>query len=142
MRVSFVGRFLSPRLSCTSPVPVQRLPTVGVQQPAAGSPRLGGSTSLVTFGSSLTMELGRVIREAPLKKGESVWPPREWRKLKKPPTGPEKLVPYIAGAGPSSRSISDFTTDAWFNAYFMLGELLKRPVLPQGLRPAASCWRR
>ncbi|MBE1600247.1 hypothetical protein H4687_006376 [Streptomyces stelliscabiei] len=24
----------------------------------------------------------------------------------------------------------------------MLGELLKRPVLPQGLRPAASCWRR
>lgn len=88
------------------------------------------------------MELGRVIREAPLKKGESVWPPREWRKLKKPPTGPEKLVPYIAGAGPSSRSISDFTTDAWFNAYFMLGELLKRPVLPQGLRPAASCWRR
>ncbi|MDQ0585782.1 CU044_5270 family protein [Streptomyces rishiriensis] len=86
---------------------------------------------------SLTMELGRVIWEEPLKEGESVWPPREWGKLKKLPTDPEKLIPYIAHGGPSSGSIGDFTAQEWFHAYFMLGELLKWPVLPQGLRPAA-----
>ncbi|WP_326790367.1 CU044_5270 family protein [Streptomyces sp. NBC_00151] len=86
---------------------------------------------------SLTMELGRVIWEEPLKKGESVWPPREWSKLKKLPTDPEKLIPDIVDGGPSSRSMSDFTAQEWFDAYFMLGELLKWPVLPQGLRPAA-----
>jgi hypothetical protein len=86
---------------------------------------------------SLTMELGRVIWEEPLKKGESVWPPREWSKLKKLPTDPKKLIPDIVDSGPSSRSTSDFTAQDWFNAYFMLGELLKWPVLPQGLRPAA-----
>ncbi|MFE7931858.1 CU044_5270 family protein [Streptomyces sp. NPDC057456] len=86
---------------------------------------------------SLTMELGRVIWEEPLKKGESVWPPREWSKLKKLPTDPKKLIPDIAGGGPSSSSISEFTAVEWFHAYFMLGELLKWPVLPQGLRPAA-----
>ncbi|MFF3446710.1 CU044_5270 family protein [Streptomyces sp. NPDC002667] len=86
---------------------------------------------------SLTMELGRVIWEEPLKKGEGVWPPREWSKLKKLPTDPEKLIPDIVGGGRSSRSMSDFTALEWFDAYFMLGELLKWPVLPQGLRPAA-----
>lgn len=86
---------------------------------------------------SLTMELGRVIWEEPLKNGESVWPPREWSKLKKLPTDPEKLIPAIAGSGRSGGSTSDFTEQDWFDAYFMLGELLKWPVLPQGLRPAA-----
>jgi hypothetical protein len=70
---------------------------------------------------SLTMELGRVIWEEPLKKGESVWPPREWSKLKKLPTDPKKLIPDIAGGGPSSSSISDFTALEWSH----------------GLRPAA-----
>ncbi|MFF7549604.1 CU044_5270 family protein [Streptomyces canus] len=86
---------------------------------------------------SLTMELGRVIWEEPMKKGESVWPPREWSKLKKLPTDPKKLIPYIAHGGPSSRSTSDFTELEWSHAYFLLGELLKWPVLPKGLRPAA-----
>ncbi|MCX4649530.1 CU044_5270 family protein [Streptomyces sp. NBC_01446] len=86
---------------------------------------------------SLTMELGRMIWEEPLKKGEGVWPPREWSKLKKLPTDPEKLIPGIIGVGTSSKPMSDFTADDWFDAYFMLGELLKWPVLPQGLRPAA-----
>ncbi|MFD7874711.1 CU044_5270 family protein [Streptomyces sp. NPDC059766] len=86
---------------------------------------------------SLTMELGRVIWEEPLKKGEGVWPPREWSELKKLPTDPEKLIPVITDLGSSSRSTSDFTEMDWFDAYFMLGELLKWPVLPQGLRPAA-----
>ncbi|MCX4762849.1 CU044_5270 family protein [Streptomyces sp. NBC_01275] len=85
---------------------------------------------------SLTMELGRVIWEEPMKKGESVWPPREWSELKKLPTDPRQLIPRI-GLGTSSMPISDFTAQEWFNAYFMLGELLKWPVLPQGLRPAA-----
>ncbi|WP_327180649.1 CU044_5270 family protein [Streptomyces sp. NBC_01334] len=85
---------------------------------------------------SLTMELGRVIWEEPMKKGESVWPPREWSKLKKLPTDPRQLIPRI-GLGTSSMPISEFTAQEWFDAYFMLGELLKWPVLPQGLRPAA-----
>ncbi|KAB1985717.1 CU044_5270 family protein [Streptomyces triticiradicis] len=86
---------------------------------------------------SLTMELGRVIWEKPMKKGEGVWPPRKWSELKRLPTDPEKLIPVITDIGSSSRSTSDFTAQDWFDAYFMLGELLKWPVLPQGLRPAA-----
>ncbi|MGC4987063.1 CU044_5270 family protein [Streptomyces sp. DT193] len=86
---------------------------------------------------SLTMELGRVIWEEPLKKGEGVWPPREWSELQKLPTDPEKLIPVITDIGSSSRSTSDFAEMDWFQAYFMLGELLKWPALPQGLRPAA-----
>ncbi|MEV0528770.1 CU044_5270 family protein [Streptomyces sp. NPDC050439] len=86
---------------------------------------------------SLTMELGRVIWEEPLQKGEGVWPPREWSKLQRLPTRPEKLIPKIVGVGTSSKPLSDFTTQDWYDAHFMLGALLKWPVLPQGLRPAA-----
>ncbi|MFI6014910.1 CU044_5270 family protein [Streptomyces sp. NPDC051243] len=85
---------------------------------------------------SLTMELGRVIWEEPMGNG-SVWPPREWSKLERLPTDPEKLIPRIIGAGTSGKSIDDFTALDWYDAYFMLGELLKWPVLPEGLRPAA-----
>ncbi|MFJ2199278.1 CU044_5270 family protein [Streptomyces violaceusniger] len=86
---------------------------------------------------SLTMELGRVIWEKPMGKNEGVWPPREWSQLKKLPTDPEKLIPGIIGVGTSDKSIDDFTAWDWYDAYFMLGELLKWPVLPEGLRPAA-----
>ncbi|MFJ4584220.1 hypothetical protein [Streptomyces echinatus] len=71
-----------------------------------------------------------------LKKGEGVWPPREWSKLKELPTDPKKLIPAITGAGTSSKPISDLTAQEWYDAYSMLGEPLKWPVLPQGLRPA------
>ena len=83
---------------------------------------------------SLTMERGNVIWEEPMKEGESVWPPREWSKLKKLPTDPEKLVPAIVSA---DRSIDDLSGFDWFRAYFQLGELLKQPALPPGTRPAA-----
>lgn len=86
---------------------------------------------------SLTMELGRVIWEEPMGKGGGVWPPREWSKLQKLPTDPEKLVQAITGSGTSDKSLDDFTEWDWYDAYFMLGELLKWPVLPEGLRPAA-----
>ncbi|AZM52798.1 hypothetical protein DMA15_09480 [Streptomyces sp. WAC 01529] len=87
--------------------------------------------------SSLTMELGNIMWEEPLGEGESVWPPRRWDELKKLPTDPEKLVPAIVSAGASNGSISDFTEDDRWQAYFLLGELLKAPVLPEGLRAAA-----
>ncbi|MFF8401773.1 CU044_5270 family protein [Streptomyces sp. NPDC015684] len=86
---------------------------------------------------SLTMELGRVIWEEPLGKNEGVWPPREWSKLKKLPTDPEKLIRGIISLGRSDKSIDAFTAWDWYDAYFMLGALLKWPVLPDGLRPAA-----
>lgn len=86
---------------------------------------------------SLTMELGRVIWEEPLQKGEGVWPPREWSELRKLPTDPQKLIPVITDVGSSKRSTGDFTAQDWYQAYFMLGELLKWPVLPEGLRSAA-----
>ncbi|MFG2453562.1 CU044_5270 family protein [Streptomyces sp. NPDC048512] len=86
---------------------------------------------------SLTMELGRVIWEEPMKKGEGVWPPRKWSELKKLPTAPEKLIPVLTDVGSSKRSTGDFTAQDWYQAYFMLGELLKWPVLPEGLRSAA-----
>ncbi|GAA2938713.1 CU044_5270 family protein [Streptomyces enissocaesilis] len=87
---------------------------------------------------SLTMERGNVIWEEPMKDGSFVWPPREWSRLKKLPTDPEKLIPAIVSArGTSDRSIHDLSGFDWYHAYFLLGELLKDPVLPQGLRPAA-----
>ncbi|MCF6522180.1 CU044_5270 family protein [Streptomyces sp. JJ36] len=86
---------------------------------------------------SLTMELGRVIWEEPMGKNEGVWPPREWSKLERLPTDPEKLITGVIGVGTSDKSIDDFTAWDWYDAYFMLGELLKWPVLPEGLRPAA-----
>ncbi|WP_340563568.1 CU044_5270 family protein [Streptomyces sp. GSL17-111] len=87
---------------------------------------------------SLTMERGNVIWEEPMKDGGSVWPPREWSKLKKLPTDPEKLVPAIISAtGTTDQSIDDLSGFDWFRAYFLLGELLKQPALPPGLRPAA-----
>lgn len=86
---------------------------------------------------SLTMELGRVIWEEPMGKDEGVWPPREWSRLKKLPTEPEKLISGIIAVGTSDKSLDEFTAWDWYDAYFMLGELLKWPVLPEGLRPAA-----
>ncbi|MFF3307612.1 CU044_5270 family protein [Streptomyces sp. NPDC002952] len=87
---------------------------------------------------SLTMERGNVIWEEPMEEGSFVWPPREWSKLKKLPTDPKKLVPALVSArGTTDRSIDDLAGFDWFHAYFMLGELLKWPVLPEGLRPAA-----
>ncbi|MGW0564797.1 CU044_5270 family protein [Streptomyces sp. NPDC003016] len=87
---------------------------------------------------SLTMELGREMWEEPAGKGGGVWPPRKWSELKKLPQDPEKLIPAIISLGRSDdRPISDLTKDERSHAYFLLGELLKNPVLPQGLRPAA-----
>lgn len=87
---------------------------------------------------SLTMERGNVIWEEPMKDGSFVWPPREWSKLKKLPTDPQKLVPAIISArGTTDQSIDDLSGFDWFQAYFLLGELLKQPVLPPGMRPAA-----
>ncbi|MER6673713.1 CU044_5270 family protein [Streptomyces sp. NPDC000983] len=85
---------------------------------------------------SLTMELGRVIWEKPLGESSSVWPPRKWSELEKLPTDPEKLL-RIIGSGTSGKSLGEFTDWDWYDGYFMLGELLKWPVLPEGLRPAA-----
>ncbi|MFI7005682.1 CU044_5270 family protein [Streptomyces sp. NPDC050145] len=86
---------------------------------------------------SLTMELGHVIWEEPMKKGEGVWPPRQWSKLKKLPTDPGKLASAVIGIGRPGKPTSEFTKDDWYMAYFLLGELLKWPLLPDGLRPAA-----
>lgn len=87
---------------------------------------------------SLTMERGNVIWEEPMRDGGSVWPPREWSRLKKLPTDPKKLVPAIISAGGTAdRSIDGISGFDWFRAYFLLGELLKQPVLPPGMRPAA-----
>ncbi|WP_055702986.1 MULTISPECIES: CU044_5270 family protein [Streptomyces] len=86
---------------------------------------------------SLSMELGRVMWEEPLGKGGGVWPPRRWDELKKLPTDPEKLVPAIVSMGTSDKPISAFTEDERSEAYFLLGELLKSPTLPEGLRAAA-----
>ncbi|MFC7891928.1 CU044_5270 family protein [Streptomyces sp. NPDC057381] len=88
---------------------------------------------------SLTMELGREMWEEPAEEGGGVWPPRKWSELRKLPQDPEKLVLAIISLGSraSDRSISDLDEHERFEAYWLLGELLKNPVLPQGLRPAA-----
>ncbi|MGW6579003.1 CU044_5270 family protein [Streptomyces globisporus] len=88
---------------------------------------------------SLSMELGREMWEEPAGKGNGVWPPRKWSELKKLPQDPERLVLAILSAGsrPDGRSIGDLDEPHRYEAYWLLGELLKNPVLPQGLRPAA-----
>ncbi|MGV9456958.1 CU044_5270 family protein [Streptomyces sp. NPDC003635] len=87
---------------------------------------------------SLSMELGREMWEEPAGKGGGVWPPRKWSELKKLPHDPEKLISVIVSSGGSDdQSISDLDKLLRFEAYWLLGELLKNPVLPQGLRPAA-----
>ncbi|MEU8955754.1 CU044_5270 family protein [Streptomyces sp. NPDC048518] len=86
---------------------------------------------------SLSMELGKVMWEEPMGKGEGVWPPRRWAELKKLPTDPEKLVPAIVSMGSGDTPISALTEDDRWQAYFLLGELLKAPTLPEGLRAAA-----
>ncbi|QIB47751.1 CU044_5270 family protein [Streptomyces aureoverticillatus] len=90
---------------------------------------------------SLTMELGREMWEEPAGKGGGVWPPRKWSELKKLPQDPEKLIWAILSlgsrGGSDGRSISDLDKLNRYEAYWLLGELLKNPVLPQGLRPAA-----
>ncbi|KOG34077.1 CU044_5270 family protein [Streptomyces resistomycificus] len=89
---------------------------------------------------SLSMELGREMWEEPAGKGGGVWPPRKWSELKKLPQDPEKLISVIISGsvgGSDDRSISDLGKLHRFEAYWLLGELLKNPVLPQGLRPAA-----
>jgi hypothetical protein len=88
---------------------------------------------------SLTMELGREMWEEPADEGGGVWPPRKWSELKKLPQDPEKLVLAIVsfGSRPDDRSISELDKPVRYEAYWLLGELLKNPVLPQGLRPAA-----
>lgn len=90
---------------------------------------------------SLTMELGREMWEEPAGKGGGVWPPRKWSELKKLPQDPEKLISaiisYGSRGGSDDRPISDLDKPERFEAYWLLGELLKNPVLPQGLRPAA-----
>ncbi|MBH5336409.1 CU044_5270 family protein [Streptomyces pactum] len=88
---------------------------------------------------SLSMELGREMWEEPEEGGGGVWPPRKWSELKKLPQDPEQLVLAIISLGsrPDGRSISDLDKLDRYEAYWLLGELLKNPVLPQGLRPAA-----
>ncbi|MBM7167736.1 CU044_5270 family protein [Streptomyces sp. G44] len=88
---------------------------------------------------SLSMELGREMWEEPAGKGGGVWPPRKWSELKKLPQDPDKLILAIISLGSRTdgRSVSDLDKLERFEAYWLLGELLKNPVLPQGLRPAA-----
>ncbi|MET9774626.1 CU044_5270 family protein [Streptomyces sp. NPDC006367] len=90
---------------------------------------------------SLAMELGREMWEETTEKGSVVWPPRKWSELEKLPRDPEKLVPAILSfgsrGGSDDRSVSDLDKRERYEAYWLLGELLKNPVLPQGLRPAA-----
>ncbi|MFP3986068.1 CU044_5270 family protein [Streptomyces sp. E11-3] len=86
---------------------------------------------------SLTMERGNVFWEEPLKKGHGVWPPQKWSLLEKLPTDPEKLLLVMTGDRTPPESISDLGDDRWWSLAFTLTALLKHPVLPEGLRPAA-----
>ncbi|MFE4968236.1 CU044_5270 family protein [Streptomyces sp. NPDC056660] len=85
------------------------------------------------------MEIGQGWWTPPLKKGESVWPPRDWGRLRKLPTDPEQLILSIANEfGARKTSLDDLTDEDWSQVHFSLAGLLKLvPVEPEGLRPAA-----
>ncbi len=86
---------------------------------------------------SLTMERGQVFWEEPVKKGHGVWPPRTWSGLEELPTDPEKLLLAMTGDRTPPESISELGDERWWDLAFSLTALLKDPVLPPGLRPAA-----
>ncbi|MFJ5260990.1 CU044_5270 family protein [Streptomyces sp. NPDC088387] len=87
---------------------------------------------------SIGSELDTEVWQENAGKSQRVWPPQKWSELKRLPTDPEKLISAIVDAGQSPhKPIDDYTAETWDNTYVMLSLLLQRPLLPEGLRPAA-----
>lgn len=90
---------------------------------------------------SWVMEAGKGWWAPPAAAGETVWPPQDWKTLKKLPTDPRKLIlSLVPGSvsGGKGGALGGITEQQWSAVHFRLAGLLQVvPVMPGGLRPAA-----
>ncbi|MEV2216601.1 CU044_5270 family protein [Streptomyces sp. NPDC050997] len=86
---------------------------------------------------SYVSELEHTQWVPPYQPGQGNWPPRRWSQLKQLPTDPDKL-PIALRDGRGKPDYGRPTkADEWPIVQFLLSGLLRDPVLPKGLRPAA-----
>ncbi|MDH6626241.1 hypothetical protein M2271_004058 [Streptomyces sp. LBL] len=86
---------------------------------------------------SYVSELEHAQWVPPYQPGQSDWPPRRWSQLKRLPTDPVRLPIALRGGGAEPDYSRPMKADEWPIVQFLLSGLLRTPVLPKGLRPAA-----
>ncbi|MET7451771.1 CU044_5270 family protein [Streptomyces sp. NPDC005574] len=86
---------------------------------------------------SYVSELGRAQWVPVDQPGQSSWPPRRWSELKRLPTDPDRLTVTLRDMGGKPDFGRPTRADEWPMIHVFLSGLLRAPVLPKGLRPAA-----
>ncbi|MFI1360327.1 CU044_5270 family protein [Streptomyces sp. NPDC020898] len=86
---------------------------------------------------SYLSELGNGNWVPPFQSGESIWPPNRWSELKQLPTDPVELPIALRGLLRKPDPDRPLRADEWPLVQFGLSGLLRKAVLPKGLRPAA-----
>jgi len=86
---------------------------------------------------SYVSELEHTQWVAPYQPGQRDWPPRRWSQLKQLPTDPDKLPIALREVGGKPDYDRPIKADEWPIVQVFLSGLLRAPVLPKGLRPAA-----
>jgi hypothetical protein len=86
---------------------------------------------------SYVSELGHTQWVPADQPGQSSWPPRRWSQLEELPIEPGKLTITLRDMGGKPDFDRPTKADEWPMVHFFLSGLLRAPVLPKGLRPAA-----
>ncbi|WP_327695804.1 CU044_5270 family protein [Streptomyces sp. NBC_00459] len=85
---------------------------------------------------SYLSELGDGVWDPPFEPGESIWPPNRWSELKQLPTDPVKLPFALRNLLGNPEPDRPLRASEWPLVQFGLSGLLRKPVLPKGLRAA------
>ncbi|MGX9886722.1 CU044_5270 family protein [Streptomyces sp. NPDC002276] len=86
---------------------------------------------------SYVSELGHKQWVPVYQPGQSDWPPRRWSLLKQLPTDPDKLLIALRDGPLKPHYNRPMKASDWPMTQFLVSGLLRTPVLPKGLRPAA-----
>jgi hypothetical protein len=86
---------------------------------------------------SYVSELGHTQWVPADRPGQGSWPPRRWSELKRLPTDPDRLTITLRDMGGTPDFGRRTRADEWPMIHVFLSGLLRAPVLPKGLRPAA-----
>lgn len=86
---------------------------------------------------SFVSELGHTQWVPPDQPGQSSWPPRRWSQLKRLPTDPARLLVALRDMGGDPEYDRPTQPDEWPMVHIFLTGLLRKAVLPEGLRSAA-----
>jgi hypothetical protein len=86
---------------------------------------------------SYVSELGRKQWVPVYGPGQGTWPPSKWTELKLLPTDPRKLAIVLRDMGGKPDYSKPMKAGDWPMTQYFLSGLLRRPVLPNGLRSAA-----